>query len=438
MDSSRARFQLVRAREERCGGFSLLEVMVALGILAIGVVGMTAGQVLALKVSSTSRSHTMALDLAEEQMEVFEATTAADVLTLVGSPNDPDNPIMMDPGTGVPVPFTRSWEILADTPEVGVIQMTVMVGPDPEPEGGPVMRRVSTAGFTTIELMVALGIMAVVTVQVLAVMTSQQQTYYSQKRVIEVQQDARLISDMMVRDVRMAGFMVPTLAGISSRDGLTTGSDTLCTSDAATLDDTQVANANARFDGAPLTSDLNGGLGSVAIASADMDIDGDTANDFAPGSGIIISDGADNHCARVLTVNATDITFTPSTPGGFVANTPAARALPAVIYEHTGSNLTRNNELISPQVEDFQVEFHVDADDNGVISGGETTWIHGLTANTDRVREVRLSVLTRTAQADPLMNGNGRQGVANRNGAGARDQFRRRLVTVRVAPRNML
>ena len=135
---------------------------------------------------------------------------------------------------------------------------------------------------------------------------------------------------------------------------------------------------------------------------------------------------------------ATDITFTPSTPGGFVANTPAARALPAVIYEHTGSNLTRNNELISPQVEDFQVEFHVDADDNGVISGGETTWIHGLTANTDRVREVRLSVLTRTAQADPLMNGNGRQGVANRNGAGARDQFRRRLVTVRVAPRNML
>jgi hypothetical protein len=231
--------------------------------------------------------------------------------------------------------------------------------------------------------------------------------------------------------------MVPTLAAISSRDGLATGSDTLCTSDAATLDDTQVANANARFDGAPLTSDLNGGVGSVAIAAADMDIDGDTTNDFVPGSGIIISDGADNHCARVLTVNATNITFTPQTPGGFVANTPGARALPAVIYEHTGSNLTRNNELISPQVEDFQVEFGVDTNGNGIIEGGEF-WAHGLTANTDRVREVRLSVLTRTAQADPLMNGNGRPGVANRNGAGAADQFRRRLATVRVAPRNML
>ena len=39
--------------------------------------------------------------------------------------------------------------------------------------------------------MVALAMLAVVTVQVWAVMTSQQQTYYSQKRVVEVQQDAR-------------------------------------------------------------------------------------------------------------------------------------------------------------------------------------------------------------------------------------------------------
>ncbi len=127
MDESRARLQGVRTRGERCGGFSLLEVMVALGILAIGVVGMTAGQILAMKISSTSRTHTMALNLVEQQMEIFEATTAADVLTLVGSPNDPNNPIMMDPGSGTAVPFTRRWDILANTPQNGVIQMTVMV-----------------------------------------------------------------------------------------------------------------------------------------------------------------------------------------------------------------------------------------------------------------------------------------------------------------------
>ena len=77
--------------------------------------------------------------------------------------------------------------------------------------------------------------------------------------------------------------------------------------------------------------------------------------------------------------------------------------------------------------------------DNGIIQGGEATWIHGLTADTDLVREVRMSVLTRTMQEDPQMNGgSGRQGVANRNAAGVADQFRRRLETVRVAPRNLL
>ena len=303
------------------------------------------------------------------------------------------------------------------------------------------MRRVSTAGFTVIELMVSLMIMSVVTIQVLAVITSQQKTYYSQKRMLEVQQDARLIADMVVNDVRMAGFMIPTLAGISSRDGGTGGSDTLCTSDPAALDEIQVAATTVRFNGAPLTANLTGGLGTVNFAAGDMDIDGDgdVTNDFSPGSGIIISDGADNHCARIDSMTTTSITFLPNTPGGFVADFPTARVVPAVIYEHSGTELKRNNELLSPQVEDFQVEFHVDADDNGIIDGGETTWVHGLTSTTNRVREVRLSVLTRTMQEDPQLSGvSGRQGVANRTAAGSADQYRRRLETVRVAPRNLL
>jgi Tfp pilus assembly protein PilW len=297
-----------------------------------------------------------------------------------------------------------------------------------------------TSGFSTIELMIALAILGVVTVQAWAVMTSQQQTFFSQKRVVEVQQDARLISDMIVSDVRMAGFMIPTLAAISSRDGTNTGSDTLCMSDPAALDDAQVEAAAARFDGASLLADLNGGASTVNFAANEMDIDGDgdVTDDFSPGSGVIISDGADNHCARIQSMTTTSITFTPPTPGGFVAEAADARVVPAVIYEHSGGELRRNNELISPQVDDFQVEFHVDTDGNGVISGGEGTWLHGLAANTDRVREVRLSVLTRTSLEDPLMNGSGRQAVANRDASGIPDQFRRRLVTVRVAPRNML
>ena len=112
------------------GGFSLLEVMVALGILAVGVLGVTAGQVAAIKLSSTSRSHTLALYLADQQMEMLHGTTAADVKALITGPgflDDPNNPIQQDPGGGAPIDFTRRWLIETDTPETGVIRMTVEV-----------------------------------------------------------------------------------------------------------------------------------------------------------------------------------------------------------------------------------------------------------------------------------------------------------------------
>jgi prepilin-type N-terminal cleavage/methylation domain-containing protein len=111
-------------------GFSLLEVMVALGILAVGVLGATAGQVAAMKLSSDSKAHGLALSLAEQQLEAFQATTLADVVAEIGLgtyPNDPNNPIMLDPGGGTPLAFERSWQIEQDTPETGVLRITVTV-----------------------------------------------------------------------------------------------------------------------------------------------------------------------------------------------------------------------------------------------------------------------------------------------------------------------
>lgn len=111
----------------RRDGFTMLELMVALGLLAFGLLGVTAGQIMAMKLSSSSRDHTLAMYLAEQQMETLQASSGADVKALAGTPNDPANPIDPDPGDGVEMAFVRRRIIEADQPEAGVIRITIEV-----------------------------------------------------------------------------------------------------------------------------------------------------------------------------------------------------------------------------------------------------------------------------------------------------------------------
>ena len=113
----------VHGDHKRRSGISLVEVMVALVILGIGILGTTAGQLAAIKLSSDSRVHSEAMYLAEQKLEEFKRMPSADVAALAGTTTDPANPI--DPaGDGV-MSLDRSWTITDDSPEAGV--MTVQV-----------------------------------------------------------------------------------------------------------------------------------------------------------------------------------------------------------------------------------------------------------------------------------------------------------------------
>lgn len=118
-----------RGSRER-GGFSMLEIMVALAVLSLGVLGMTAGQLAAIKLSGDSRSKTTAMYLAQQQVEIIQTMSAADVKDLVdvtGYPNDPANPIHPNPDGNDVLEFNRSWVVTEDSPETGVITVTVTV-----------------------------------------------------------------------------------------------------------------------------------------------------------------------------------------------------------------------------------------------------------------------------------------------------------------------
>ena len=86
-------------------------------------------------------------------------------------------------------------------------------------------------GFTLIELLITSAILLLVMLYVTQAFTVQQKTYVVVDQVTEAQQNLRAVSDLLDRDVRLAGYMVPKQAAVCGHDA-TTGPDRLFLSNA--------------------------------------------------------------------------------------------------------------------------------------------------------------------------------------------------------------
>jgi type II secretion system protein I len=95
------------ARPRLRGGFTLIEVLVAMSIFAIAVLGLAVGSTTVMRANQTSLYTTIATNLAQDRLEELKSRTAANINT-TGSP---ENNI---PVSGVPVQFTRSWTVTAN------------------------------------------------------------------------------------------------------------------------------------------------------------------------------------------------------------------------------------------------------------------------------------------------------------------------------------
>jgi type IV pilus assembly protein PilV len=107
-------------------GFTLLEVMVALGLLAFGLLSIAAAQLGALRQSSRSKNLTHAMHLAQQQVEVFTAMGQSN-LPADGTYNDANNPIASVESTTDQSTFNRRWTIASNSPLAGITAITVEV-----------------------------------------------------------------------------------------------------------------------------------------------------------------------------------------------------------------------------------------------------------------------------------------------------------------------
>ncbi len=138
--------RLLRRQRHGASGFTLIETTFAMGILAIGVLGVAGSLLTSLKLSRESRSNTYAMYLAEQQMELFLLMSGDEIDATLADPsypNDPAGAIDPDPNDDDNTTFTRSWEILPDDPELGVFRLTVIVGFN-DNQGQPQTRRLQS------------------------------------------------------------------------------------------------------------------------------------------------------------------------------------------------------------------------------------------------------------------------------------------------------
>ena len=77
-------------------------------------------------------------------------------------------------------------------------------------------------GFTLIELLIAMAITGIVTAGIYAAFSSQQKSYIVQEDVADMHQNARVGMDLMVREIRMAGFDPSTTLGTGITDASAT------------------------------------------------------------------------------------------------------------------------------------------------------------------------------------------------------------------------
>ena len=122
LNALRARPRSSRGRTD--DGFTLIEIMIAMAILAVGLLGIAAAQLAALHLSSKSRNLTIAMHLAQEKIEEFHALPAA---SLPATGNDPDNPIDLNPSDDDETTYNRRWTISPNSPVANMTTMLVQV-----------------------------------------------------------------------------------------------------------------------------------------------------------------------------------------------------------------------------------------------------------------------------------------------------------------------
>lgn len=102
-------------------GFTIIEVLVSIAILAIAVLGLAMGATAVMRANQTSYFNTLATNWSQDKLEELKAVTASAL------PNCPSYTTAgcSDTKTSSGLVFTRSWQVIANQPVTGINRVDV-------------------------------------------------------------------------------------------------------------------------------------------------------------------------------------------------------------------------------------------------------------------------------------------------------------------------
>jgi type IV pilus assembly protein PilW len=319
----------------------------------------------------------------------------------------------------------------------------------PQRNGDRVPRH-SEAGYSLIEVMSALVILAIAMTAVFATFISQQKSFTVQKRVAEMQQNLRQAVEYMSRDIRMAGYGIPDnviipnniiATGVTSIRSLyakdsTAGPDQIYILYLFDMD----ANQRSTWNTATMAS----GAGTVTV---------DNTDGFFPTTGelVIVTDGINAQLFQSVSKTATALNFGGGVYQGTANNTyglgpPPSTVAKARFVRYYIDNTTdpahptlmvdrmggAAAQPVAEDLEDMQLTYGTDLNGNGVIDSGEWT---PTPANLSQVRQVRLQFIARTRLPEAGWSET-RPALGNRAAGTTPDGYRRRTYDIVIDVRN--
>jgi type IV pilus assembly protein PilW len=304
------------------------------------------------------------------------------------------------------------------------------------------------AGSTLIEIMAALVILAIAMTAVFATFTTQQQSFTSQSRVAEMQQNLRLAVDYMSRDLRMAGYGMPdnvTIPSAANQAGITTIRSLFAADNTTGPDQIYVLYL---YD---MDANQPPAVNTVAMPSAGP-VTVDNAAGFLAAGGelVLVTDRVSADLYQTTSATATVLNFGGDYAGAwhtkiYGTNSQVAKARFVRYFidsttdpAHPRLMVDRNITTQSPQpvaddIEDLQLAYGLDAD--GDIST-PLTWISSPAgAQWAQIRQIRLMIMARSPRPDRNWTET-RPALGNHPGGATTDGYRRRIIDVVIDVRN--